>query len=141
MATTLFKSDAFCTLTRLLIVLAAIGLLCTSCYNFENESLEPDVSIHHGNILNPLLKALSEQDPWGDYTPRTKPDSRYVRYMKRLYKLSSKHDRSHEASHLYNTVRLITPREECLQQSRGRLLHCKYITLFTEYTHTFIVLI
>ncbi|XP_055034227.2 growth/differentiatio [Misgurnus anguillicaudatus] len=126
MATTLLKSDALYSLTRRLIILTAIGLSCTSCYFLENASLGPDVSLHHGNILNPLLKALSEQNPWGDFTPRTKPDSRYVRYMKRLYKLSSKHDRSHEASHLYNTVRLITPREECLQRSREFMQDISY---------------
>ncbi|KAL0175576.1 hypothetical protein M9458_027906, partial [Cirrhinus mrigala] len=115
MATPLFKCGARC----FFMVLAVIGLSFTSCYNLENESVEPDVSLHHGNILSPLLKALSEQNPWGDFTPRAKPDSRYVRYMKRLYKLSSKPDRSHEASHLYNTARLITPREECLEQNRG----------------------
>ncbi|XP_048033042.1 growth/differentiation factor 9 [Megalobrama amblycephala] len=115
MAPPRFKYGA---LSRSFMVLAVISLSFTSCYNFENESVEPDVSLHHGNILSPLLKALSEQNPWGEFTPRAKPDSRYVRYMKRLYKLSSKPDRSHEASHLYNTARLITPREECLEQSR-----------------------
>ncbi|KTF82034.1 hypothetical protein cypCar_00032285 [Cyprinus carpio] len=103
------------------MVLALIRLSFTSCYSFENESVEPDVSLHHGNILSSLLKALSEQNPWGDFTARAKPDSRYVRYMKRLYKLSSKPDRSHEASHLYNTARLITPREECLEQNRDMI--------------------
>lgn len=75
--------------------------------------------VHHGNILSPLLKALSEHEPWGTDFPRTRPDSRYVRFMKRLYKLSTKHERSHEASHLYNTVRLITARQECLDQCGG----------------------
>ncbi len=115
METPLFTRAARCSF----MVLTIIGLSFPSCYNMENESVDSDVSLHHGNILSPLLKALSEQNPWGDFTPRAKPDSRYVRYMKRLYKLSSKPDRSHEASHLYNTARLITPREECLEQNRG----------------------
>lgn len=76
--------------------------------------------VHHGNILSPLLKALSDHEPWGIHFPRTRPDSRYVRFMKRLYKLSTKQERSHEASHLYNTVRLITARQECLDQCGGR---------------------
>ncbi|XP_026081196.1 growth/differentiation factor 9-like [Carassius auratus] len=118
MATPVFKCGARCSLLTSFMVLALIRLSLTSRYSFENESVEPDVSMHHGNILSPLLKALSEQNPWGDFTPRAKPDSRYVRYMKRLYKLSSKPDRSPEASHLYNTARLITPREECLEQNR-----------------------
>ncbi|XP_070959280.1 growth/differentiation factor 9-like [Oncorhynchus clarkii lewisi] len=74
----------------------------------------------HGNILSPLLKALTAQGvPWQDTAPRMKPDSRYVRYMKRLYRMSSRHERSLEGNnHLYNTVRLITPRGECLEQSK-----------------------
>ncbi|NP_001012383.1 growth/differentiatio precursor [Danio rerio] len=118
MATLFFKCSALCYLPRSLIVLAVLGLSITSSYNFENESVEPDVPLQHGNILSPLLKALSEQNPWGEFTHRTKPDSRYVRYMRRLYKQSSKPYRSPEASHLYNTARLITPREECLKQNR-----------------------
>lgn len=78
--------------------------------------------VHHANILSPLLKALSDHEPWGIHFPRTRPDSRYVRFMKRLYKLSTKHERNHEASHLYNTVRLITARQECLDQCGGRLV-------------------
>ncbi|CDQ84365.1 unnamed protein product [Oncorhynchus mykiss] len=78
----------------------------------------------HGNILSPLLKALTAQGvPWQDTAPRMKPDSRYVRYMKRLYRMSSRHERSLEGNnHLYNTVRLITPRGECLEQSKGELV-------------------
>ncbi|XP_066524518.1 growth/differentiation factor 9 isoform X2 [Hoplias malabaricus] len=38
--------------------------------------------------------------------------------MKKLYKLSSKQERSHEAQHLYNTARLITPRQECVGLNR-----------------------
>ncbi|XP_007253706.3 growth/differentiation factor 9 [Astyanax mexicanus] len=81
--------------------------------------VQPDSLAHHGNILSPLLKALSEQEPWGAAEPRTRPrpDSRYVRFMKRLYKLSSRPERSHETEQLYNTVRLITPRQECLSHS------------------------
>jgi len=122
MAKPLLKYGTRCSLSRYFMLVAVIGLSFTSCYNFENESVEPDVSLHHGNILSPLLKALSEQNPWGEFTPRAKPDSRFVRYMKRLYKLSSKPDKSPEASHLYNTARLITPREECLEQNRGNSL-------------------
>uniref|UniRef100_A0A4W5RFX6 Growth differentiation factor 9 n=1 Tax=Hucho hucho TaxID=62062 RepID=A0A4W5RFX6_9TELE len=74
----------------------------------------------HGSILSPLLKALTAQgDPWREATPGMRPESRYVRYMKRLYRISSRHERSSEGNnHLYNTVRLITPRDECLEQSK-----------------------
>ncbi|KAJ8255287.1 hypothetical protein GJAV_G00203170 [Gymnothorax javanicus] len=75
----------------------------------------------YGTILSPLLKALSEQATWGNFAPKLIPESKYVRYMKRLYRESSKHKRSREGSpsQLYNTVRLISPRDECLQQSKG----------------------
>ncbi|XP_066573073.1 growth/differentiatio [Amia ocellicauda] len=77
----------------------------------------PDV---HGSILSSLLKALSEKGHWAEPTPRLKPDSRYVRYMKRIYRMSATHDREPKGSrsHLYNTVRLFTPRDECPEQSR-----------------------
>uniref|UniRef100_A0AAY4ALP7 Growth/differentiation factor 9 n=1 Tax=Denticeps clupeoides TaxID=299321 RepID=A0AAY4ALP7_9TELE len=75
----------------------------------------------HGNILTPLLKALSENERWPHLTPRARPDSRFVRYMKRLYKASAKAERGREAKHLYNTVRLIAPRDGCLQQGRPEL--------------------
>ncbi|XP_076850249.1 growth/differentiatio [Brachyhypopomus gauderio] len=106
-----------CCLNGVLILLVIGVPTIRSGQPLENESVDPDNLAHHGNILTPLLKALSDQEPWGVYAPRTRPDSRYVRFMKRLYKLSSKQERSHEASHLYNTVRLITPRQECLDQN------------------------
>ncbi|XP_061092177.1 growth/differentiation factor 9 isoform X2 [Conger conger] len=76
----------------------------------------------YGTILSPLLKALSEQATWEDFAPKLIPESKYVRYMKRLYRVSSKHKRSREgtSSQLYNTVRLITPRDECLQQNKDQ---------------------
>ncbi|XP_030621402.1 growth/differentiatio [Chanos chanos] len=107
-------------LNGIVILLVIGGLPHKLCQTIANEPVEfEDSSVHHGNILTPLLKALSEYEPWGDFTPRTRPESRYVRYMKRLYKICSKHERSHEPTHLYNTVRLITPRDECLEQDKG----------------------
>ncbi|KAL7868339.1 hypothetical protein SRHO_G00097230 [Serrasalmus rhombeus] len=101
-----------------LLVVGVSGLVLLGEALLLNEDTLP----HHGNILRPLLKALSEQEPWGAAAPRTRPDSRYVRFMKRLYRLSSKPERSHhEAPHLYNTARLITPRQGCL----GRLGHSR----------------
>ncbi|XP_035379509.1 growth/differentiation factor 9 [Electrophorus electricus] len=111
------SSCPLCYLNGILILLVIGVITLRSGQTFESESVEPLSLAHRGNILTALLKALSKQEPWGVYTPRTRPDSRYVRFMKRLYKVSSKHERSHEASHLYNTVRLITPRQECLEQS------------------------
>lgn len=106
-------------LNALVLVLMGAGVSGLSGRGAGGQQAEHFV--HHGNILSPLLKALSEHEPWGIHFPRTRPDSRYVRFMKRLYKLSTKHERSHEASHLYNTVRLITARQECLDPCGGRL--------------------
>ncbi|CAB1324977.1 unnamed protein product [Coregonus sp. 'balchen'] len=87
----------------------------------------------HDSILSPLLKALTAQgDPWRDTTPRMRPESRYVRYMKRLYRMSSRHERSSEGNnHLYNTVRLITPRDECLEQSKAKEQLLKSVLLYS----------
>ena len=93
----------------------------TSTQGTANGTEDTVDSTVYGTILSPLLKALSEQATWGDFVPKLIPESKYVRYMKRLYRVSSKHKRSREgtSSQLYNTVRLITPRNECLQQSKG----------------------
>ncbi|XP_062849560.1 growth/differentiation factor 9 [Trichomycterus rosablanca] len=104
----------------LLLLLLTAELKLVSGGGSTQQPAEHQRFLHHGNILSPLLKALSEHEPWGIPPTKTKPDSRYVRFMKRLYKLSAKHERNHEASHLYNTVRLITPRQECLE-------HCEEI--------------
>ncbi|TST47761.1 Growth/differentiation factor 9 [Bagarius yarrelli] len=106
-------NDVF-SLNALMLVLMGAGVSGLSNRGAGDQL--PEHLVHHGNILSPLLKALSEHEPWGIHFPRTRPDSRYVRFMKRLYKLSTKHERSHEASHLYNTVRLITARQDCLDQ-------------------------
>ncbi|XP_023647312.2 growth/differentiatio [Paramormyrops kingsleyae] len=79
-----------------------------------------DPITYYGSILSQKFKALSEHSIGEDLIPRLRPDSRYVRYMKRLYKMSSKQGRDpgRGTSHLYNTVRLITPRDECLEQNQ-----------------------
>ncbi|NXD77072.1 GDF9 factor, partial [Halcyon senegalensis] len=68
-------------------------------------------------LLPPLLKVLSERGPqhWDSEVPRLQPDSRALRYMKRLYKMSATKEGIPKAnkSHLYNTVRLFTPCSEC----------------------------
>lgn len=106
-------------LNALVLVLMGAGVSGLSSRGAGGQTAEH--LVHHANILSPLLKALSDHEPWGIHFPRTRPDSRYVRFMKRLYKLSTKHERSQEASHLYNTVRLITARQECLDHCGGRL--------------------
>ncbi|XP_065546506.1 growth/differentiation factor 9 [Lathamus discolor] len=73
-------------------------------------------------LLPPLLKVLSdrEQQVWESEAPRLQPDSRALRYMKRLYKMSATKEGIPKAnkSHLYNTVRLFTPCSECKQRPR-----------------------
>ncbi|NXC49509.1 GDF9 factor, partial [Penelope pileata] len=68
-------------------------------------------------LLPPLLKVLSAQgrQSWENGVPRLQPDSRALRYMKRLYKMSATKEGIPKAnkSHLYNTVRLFTPCSEC----------------------------
>ncbi|KAM8798993.1 GDF9 factor, partial [Eudromia elegans] len=73
-------------------------------------------------LLPPLLKVLSDQgrQNWESQTPRLQPDSRALRYMKRLYKMSATKEGIPKAnkSHLYNTVRLFTPCSECKHRHR-----------------------
>lgn len=116
-------------LNRVILLLILNGVLPISLHTISNEPPEPSDPAVHGSILTPLLKVLSENEPWPDLSARARPESRYVRYMKRLYKMSSKQERSHEASHLYNTVRLITPRDACLEQNEGRLNRVKVLML------------
>ncbi|CDQ85606.1 unnamed protein product [Oncorhynchus mykiss] len=108
-------------LTSVLLQLLISGFSLGSSPTTSNlaEEFGDSVLYQHGSILSPLLKALTAQgDPWRS-TPVMRPESRYVRYMKRLYRISSRHERSSEGNnHLYNTVRLITPRDECLEQSK-----------------------
>ncbi|XP_028668586.1 growth/differentiation factor 9 [Erpetoichthys calabaricus] len=76
---------------------------------------------HQGNLLSSLLKALSDKDGWEEPSPRSRPDSRYLRYMKRIYRMSATHEGVPKlrVRHLYNTVRLFAPREECPKKSSG----------------------
>nr|AAT74587.1 growth differentiation factor 9 [Gallus gallus] len=73
-------------------------------------------------LLPPLLEVLSDQgrQSWESGTPRLQPDSRALRYMKRLYKMYATKEgipKAHK-SHLYNTVRLFTPCSECQHRHR-----------------------
>ncbi|XP_042737596.1 growth/differentiation factor 9 [Lagopus leucura] len=73
-------------------------------------------------LLPPLLKVLTDQgrQSWESGTPRLQPDSRALRYMKRLYKMYATKEGIPKAhrSHLYNTVRLFTPCSECQHRHR-----------------------
>ncbi|NWY74327.1 GDF9 factor, partial [Erithacus rubecula] len=62
----------------------------------------------------PLLEALRSRG-WRSAAPRLQPDSRALRYMKRLYRLSATSEGIPRArrGRLYNTARLFTPCWEC----------------------------
>ncbi|NXU12122.1 GDF9 factor, partial [Pardalotus punctatus] len=69
--------------------------------------------------LPALLTALAARRPRGE--PRLQPDSRALRYMKRLYRMSATRDGIPKAhrGRLYNTVRLFTPCWECEHSHTG----------------------
>ncbi|NWV64249.1 GDF9 factor, partial [Malurus elegans] len=75
-------------------------------------------------LLPPVLKVLSSRSPrgWHSEAPRLRPDSRALRYMKRLYRMSATREGIPKAhrGRLYNTVRLFTPCWEC-EPRRGGL--------------------
>ncbi|XP_058396308.1 growth/differentiation factor 9 [Diceros bicornis minor] len=70
--------------------------------------LQPLDGGNRSGLLPPLFKAL--YDGQGG-APRLQPDSRALRYMKRLYKAYATKEGIPKSnrSHLYNTVRLFTP--------------------------------
>ncbi|NWH96784.1 GDF9 factor, partial [Tichodroma muraria] len=74
-------------------------------------------------LLPPLLKVLRGRSPrgWHGEAPRLQPDSRALRYMKRLYRMSATREGIPKAQRgrLYNTVRLFTPCWECEHRHRG----------------------
>ncbi|NWR06910.1 GDF9 factor, partial [Paradoxornis webbianus] len=74
-------------------------------------------------LLPPLLKVLQDRGPrgWHGEAPRLQPDSRALRYMKRLYRMSATREGIPKAQRgrLYNTVRLFTPCWECGHGRRG----------------------
>ncbi|NXO30209.1 GDF9 factor, partial [Cisticola juncidis] len=74
-------------------------------------------------LLPPLLKVLRDRGPrgWHGAAPRLRPDSRALRYMKRLYRISATRDGIPRArrGRLYNTVRLFTPCWGCERRRGG----------------------
>uniref|UniRef100_A0ACB8EJI1 Uncharacterized protein n=1 Tax=Sphaerodactylus townsendi TaxID=933632 RepID=A0ACB8EJI1_9SAUR len=76
-------------------------------------------------LLPPLFKVLvGHNHPEGnDGAPVPQPDSRALSYMKRLYKMFATKEGIPKAnkSHLYNTVRLFTPRAECKHPSDSQV--------------------
>ncbi|XP_059845866.1 growth/differentiation factor 9-like [Hypanus sabinus] len=64
-------------------------------------------------ILLPLLNVLTNKNGW-DYRGPAKPDVSHLKYMKRLYTVAATQDGIPRrlVGHLYNTVRLLTPRAQ-----------------------------
>ncbi|NXB48592.1 GDF9 factor, partial [Leucopsar rothschildi] len=75
-------------------------------------------------LLPPLLKVLHGRGSrgWHSEVPRLQPDSRALRYMKRLYRMSATREGIPKAQRgrLYNTVRLFTPCWECQHGHLGK---------------------
>uniref|UniRef100_A0A8C6WFI1 Growth differentiation factor 9 n=1 Tax=Neogobius melanostomus TaxID=47308 RepID=A0A8C6WFI1_9GOBI len=72
-----------------------------------------DLTHPYGNILSPLIKALSEHG--GSVSPglrkRPKPEQKYIKYLKEVYRRSFPGQKSVDG--VYNIVRLIKPQDEC----------------------------
>ncbi|XP_054423964.1 growth/differentiation factor 9 [Pteronotus mesoamericanus] len=70
--------------------------------------LQPPGGRNRTGLLSPLFKVLCDGQGGA---PRLQPDSRALRYMKRLYKAYATKEGIPKSnrSHLYNTVRLFTP--------------------------------
>ncbi|XP_041845335.1 growth/differentiation factor 9 [Melanotaenia boesemani] len=74
----------------------------------------------YSSIFSPLLKALSEhgETRWDPgLRKRIKPEHRYIKYLTDVYKKSPRSQRKVDGDRVYNTIRLIKPQDECLEQS------------------------
>ncbi|CAI5766579.1 Hypothetical predicted protein [Podarcis lilfordi] len=86
----------------------------------------PDVENGYGQLPTPS-KLLSDhhQQELGDCVPGPQLDSKALRYMKRLYKMSTTKEGFPKINHLYNTVRLLSPCAEgkhpTIGQTKGDL--------------------
>lgn len=87
--------------------------------------LSPSATENGHDVLPPLFKVLTghRHQEGNDGAPRPQPDSRALSYMKRLYKMFATKEGIPKAkkSHLYNTVRLFTPRAECKDPPEGQV--------------------
>ncbi|XP_058022676.1 growth/differentiation factor 9 [Ahaetulla prasina] len=81
----------------------------------------------NGQGPHALFKLLSGRDPQGleSDVSRPPPDSRALHYMKRVYKMFATKEGvlKPNKSHLYNTVRLVTPHAECKHPTTNGDLH------------------
>lgn len=85
----------------------------------------PDAENGYGQLPTPS-KILSDhhQQELGDCVPGPQLDSKALRYMKRLYKMSTTKEGFPKINHLYNTVRLLSPGAEgkhlTIGQTKGK---------------------
>ncbi|XP_069553161.1 growth/differentiatio [Brachyistius frenatus] len=104
-------------------------LLVTCSFPLVRSSLAASNALHnagdfahsYGSIISPLLKALSEHrgSRWNPgLKKKMKPEHRYMKYLKEVYKRSFRVKRSVDGNKIYKTVRLIKPQDECLAQSK-----------------------
>lgn len=113
----------FCTVILLLLV-TCNWTLVTSATTASNALHNlGDFTSPYDSIFSPLLKALSDHggSRWSPgQKKKMKPEHRYMKYLKEVYKKSSRLQRSLDGDHFYNTVRLIQPQDECLAQSTNK---------------------
>ncbi|KAK5925211.1 hypothetical protein CgunFtcFv8_017753 [Champsocephalus gunnari] len=79
-----------------------------------------DFTYPYSSIFSPLLKALSEHggSRWNQELKKNiKPDHRYIKYLTEVYSKSSRLQRSLDGNKIYNTLRLIKPKDECQAKS------------------------
>lgn len=79
-----------------------------------------DFTYPYSSIFSPLLKALSEHggSRWNqELKKKIKPDHRYIKYLTEVYSKSSRLQRSLDGNKIYNTLRLIKPKDECQAKS------------------------
>ncbi|KAF3693803.1 Growth/differentiation factor 9 [Channa argus] len=110
----------FRTVALLLLVTCSCPLVRSSLAASNALHKWGDFSYPYSSIFSPLLKALSEHggSRWNpSLKKKTKPEHRYIKYLKEVYRKSSRVQRSLDGNSVYNTVRLIKPEDECLAQS------------------------
>ncbi|XP_041653648.1 growth/differentiation factor 9 [Cheilinus undulatus] len=107
--------------TVVFLLLTCSSTLVKSSFGASGKVHNPgDLTYPYGSIFSPLFKALSEHGGPGwspDLRRKIKPEYRYIKYLTEVYKKSPQVQGSLDGNQMYNTVRLITPQDECLAQS------------------------
>ncbi|XP_047441854.1 growth/differentiation factor 9 [Mugil cephalus] len=109
----------FCTVTLVLLVTSSFPLLRSSLGASSALHNLGDFTYPYDSIFSPLVKALSEHggSRWNPgLKKKMKPEHKYMKYLKEVFKMSSRGKRIVDGNKIYNTVRLIKPQDECLAQ-------------------------